>query len=208
MPNLQAEISSRKQAPASRHRASSPSIRLRGTVKDVTRAVEDQTPGCDGLPTGTSRAMLLLHAVKANFLVLMVIAIGAFIVFSYAKASRVQKRVLARWHALPSPTRNSHLITDPRMHSQAFWDVMHASGLSHGDPPEKFINVFGKPDLVKPVQWFCYAQAGVEGVGNGQKVWVVYPEGETPYGVTVKRLPAKMYVWKGDKYYYPWPEGY
>jgi len=168
--------------------------------RDITQTVESKL---SGKPFKAS----------TNKLAPKQVAIGAlcglttlFVLGAMARTAYFQRRALSQWKAVPNPSGPIGK-SEPRMHTPAFWSVMQAFDLEHGDSAEEFLAILGQPDHVEPVTWYFYIKETVNGKGRSQPVWIVKNQDAFVIAGHVKRLEAQRYTWKYDHYYWPRPKG-
>jgi len=168
--------------------------------RDVTQTVESKM---SGKPFKASKSRL---APKQVVVWVLGGLITLFVLGAMARTAYFQRRALSQWRAAPSPSGPVGRA-EPRMHTPAFWSVMQAFDLKHGDPAKEFLAVLGQPDHVEPVTWYCYIKEPVNGKGRSLPVWVVKNQDAYVIAGHVKKLEAQRYTWKYDHYYWPRPKG-
>ncbi len=141
------------------------------------------------------------HLVAAGLFVVLAFAVMGL----YGKTAMRQHAALSRWASVKKPEGQSS--SRPRkMHSPAFWEVMVAFNLEHGDSVEDFSAIIGEPEQSESVTWYLYMKQGINDRTN-KPTWVLKNPKDFVMPGHVRELHAKRYWWKGDYYYWPRPKG-
>jgi hypothetical protein len=177
--------------------------------RDVTQLYESRHPALKSpsfkLPRRASKA---LKALQGHALWIFFTLAGMGVLAFIGRTAYWQYRALAQWKAVVPEIDGAIENSDPRMHTPAFWRVMGAFGLEQGDPVEDFIDVFGKPDRVEPVRWYCYVTQAPNGKDAPSHTWVCRPLNAFAMDGYVQTLDARHYTWKYDHYHWPRPKGW